>query len=217
MVWKPNQEGSVRGKHEQYRAHRRNSARRGIAVFFFRRLGIFPPHEFAYGSPLKNIEALAERINTFLSLEPLDPRTIQIQTSSGTAVRAQTIKIKLVNGKKGRPVARACVNTWVDTDQKDAMAIPIDKDGVAWLYLTDKDADMNARNQAKNCGLFGVVHSSCEARGCDLGQYRLRGVSVAGRGLLVVGQNGIFDKTNSSGGHRYSQSLRQVHSLAEPR
>jgi len=33
--------------------------------------------------------------------------------SSATALRAQNIEIKLVNGRNGRPMANRCVNVWV--------------------------------------------------------------------------------------------------------
>lgn len=75
--------------------------------------------------------------------------------ATGKTLGAQAVKIKLVNGKSGRPIANTCVNTWVGTARKDAMAIPTDKDGVAWLYLTDKDAQVNIRSQSKSCGDFG--------------------------------------------------------------
>jgi hypothetical protein len=81
-----------------------------------------------------------------------------VLASSGTVLRAQTIKIKLVNGKSGQPIANTCVNTWVGADRKEAMAIPTDKDGVAWLYLTDKDTDVNTQDHPKSCGDFGVAH-----------------------------------------------------------
>lgn len=42
--------------------------------------GGIPPHEFAYGTALKNSEALPERIGQFLSSEVLDPNQIQIET-----------------------------------------------------------------------------------------------------------------------------------------
>jgi hypothetical protein len=83
-----------------------------------------------------------------------------VLASSGTVLRAQTIKIKLVNGKSGQPIANTCVNTWVGADRKEAMAIPTDKDGVAWLYLTDKDTDVNTQDHPKSCGDFGVAHLS---------------------------------------------------------
>jgi hypothetical protein len=71
-------------------------------------------------------------------------------SSFPTVLHAQTIKIKLVNGKSGQPISNSYVNTWVGTQRKEAMAIPTDKNGVAWLNLTDKDTDVNTQN--------GVTH-----------------------------------------------------------
>jgi hypothetical protein len=39
-----------------------------------------PPHEFAYGTALRNSEAIPGQIDQFLSLEVLDPNKVQIQT-----------------------------------------------------------------------------------------------------------------------------------------
>jgi hypothetical protein len=80
-----------------------------------------------------------------------------IAGSCGTALHAQTIRIKLVDGRNGRAMAGTCVNVWVGKERKDAMAIPTDKEGVASLRLTDKDAETDTQNQWKECGLFGVI------------------------------------------------------------
>ena len=45
--------------------------------------GILPPHEFAYGTALRNCDAIPERMDQFLSLEGMDPNEIQIQTFVG--------------------------------------------------------------------------------------------------------------------------------------
>lgn len=42
--------------------------------------GFLPPHEFAYGTALKDISILPEKVDQFLSLEALDPDKIQIET-----------------------------------------------------------------------------------------------------------------------------------------
>lgn len=78
--------------------------------------------------------------------------------SSGTILGAQSIRIKLVNGKNGVPMAGACVNVWVGNKRKDAMAIPTDKIGIAKLRLTNNRGELNAQNQWKGCGLLGVVN-----------------------------------------------------------
>jgi hypothetical protein len=75
-----------------------------------------------------------------------------------SVLRAQTIKIKLVNGKNGQSMANTFVNVWVGSERKDAMAIPTDKDGVARLYLTDKDGEVKTQSPPKSSGEFAEVH-----------------------------------------------------------
>lgn len=75
----------------------------------------------------------------------------------GTAVHAQTLRIKLVNGRNGRPIANSCVNVWIGNARKEAMAIPTDKDGVAKLRLTENDDEIDVHNKYKSCGDFGVI------------------------------------------------------------
>jgi hypothetical protein len=79
--------------------------------------------------------------------------------SSGTALCAQTIGIKLVNGRNGRPIAASCVNVGVGVgnERKKTIAIPTDKDGIARLRLTDNDDEIDIRDRWKDCGLFGVI------------------------------------------------------------
>lgn len=77
----------------------------------------------------------------------------------GMGVHAQTIRIKLVNGKNGHPIAEACVNVGVGTKHNAAgIAIPTDKDGVASFSLTDDNATINTETKWKACGYFGVVN-----------------------------------------------------------
>jgi hypothetical protein len=71
---------------------------------------------------------------------------------------AQTIQIKLVNGRNGSPLAGTCVNVWVGNEQKDAMAIPTDENGVARLRLTDKNSEVDVHSLWKGCGFFGVTN-----------------------------------------------------------
>jgi hypothetical protein len=66
-----------------------------------------------------------------------------IAASLGEGAHAQSIRIKLVNGRNGRPMAGTHVNVWVGKERKWAMVIPTDKDGVAPLVLTDKEGEVN--------------------------------------------------------------------------
>lgn len=71
---------------------------------------------------------------------------------------AQTIEFKLIDGRNGHPIVNTCVNVWVGGAQKDALAIPTDKNGVARLRLTDVDAEVNTHDRWKDCGEFGVIN-----------------------------------------------------------
>ena len=81
-----------------------------------------------------------------------------ITFSSAFTLSAQTIEVKLIDGRNGHPIANSCVNVWVGNEQKDALAIPTDNDGVARLRLTDRDAEINTQNRWKQCGAFGVIN-----------------------------------------------------------
>ena len=87
---------------------------------------------------------------------------IALLGSSGAALCAQSIEIKLVNGRNGRPIAASCVNVGVGVgvgnERKKTIAIPTDKDGIARLRLTDNDNEINIHDRWKDCGLFGVTN-----------------------------------------------------------
>ena len=57
---------------------------------------------------------------------------------SAMSLAAQTLEIKLVDGRNGRPMVgtSAYVNVWVGGERKEAIAIPTDDKGVARLQLT---------------------------------------------------------------------------------
>jgi hypothetical protein len=76
----------------------------------------------------------------------------------GTLLYAQAVQIKLVDGRNGSPLARTCVNVWVGSGQKDAMAIPTDENGIARLRLTDNESDIDVHDRWKGCGDFGVTN-----------------------------------------------------------
>lgn len=75
----------------------------------------------------------------------------------GMGTRAQTIRIKLVNGKSGRPMANKCVNVGID-HLGHMLAIPTDEEGIASLRFTDKDAEVNTEKAWHECGDFGVIN-----------------------------------------------------------
>ena len=72
--------------------------------------------------------------------------------SSGTALCAQSIRIKLIDGRNGRPMATGCVDVWVGTEQKGTTCIPTDANGVAQLRLTDNIGEIDIQNRSDHVG-----------------------------------------------------------------
>ena len=75
----------------------------------------------------------------------------------GVPAYAQTIRIKLLNGRNGRPLAHSCINLWVGHGRVDASAIVTNKEGVASLQLTTRAAEINTAHWPSSCtkGLEG--------------------------------------------------------------
>lgn len=94
----------------------------------------------------------------FFFITVVAPLVLLILGSFGTRLDAQTIKVKVVNGRTGLPIAGTCVNVWVGNERRAAMAIPTDKNGVAALRLTDQDGEIDVHDRWKGCGDFGVIH-----------------------------------------------------------
>lgn len=78
--------------------------------------------------------------------------------SSVSKLSAQTIEIKLIDGRNGHTIENTCVNVWVGDERKYPLAIPIDNSGVARLRLTGSDAELNTNESWKSCGEFGVIN-----------------------------------------------------------
>jgi|SRR5215467_7394477 len=78
----------------------------GFLFTALRQGGIIPPHEFAYGAPLKSIEVLPDQLDAFLSLNVLDPATIQIQTYVGNhSEKSLAPLVKYVSAQKNQNFA----------------------------------------------------------------------------------------------------------------
>jgi hypothetical protein len=79
--------------------------------------------------------------------------------SSGSALPAQAVQIKLVNGKTGRPVAGACIGVGTMKDTRMAVYIPTNKDGVAKLRVTRKNNEVEISYDPKlGCGGNGAIN-----------------------------------------------------------
>lgn len=84
--------------------------------------GILPPHEFAYGTALRDSEALSGRIDQFLSLEGMDPNEIQVQTYVGNrSEKNLTPLITYISSQKGDfgPLMAALKNVDQLSNQKE--------------------------------------------------------------------------------------------------
>lgn len=77
----------------------------------------------------------------------------------GMSLLAQTLEIKLVDGRNGRPMVSASsyVNIWVGNQRKEAIAIPTDGKGVARIQLTLNPGEVNIPN-SKNSGSIVLEH-----------------------------------------------------------
>ena len=71
---------------------------------------------------------------------------------------AQTIEIKLIDGRNGHPIANTCVNVWVGDERKDPLTIPTDTNGAARLRLTNDHAEIKTDDRWKARGDFGVIN-----------------------------------------------------------
>ena len=71
--------------------------------------------------------------------------TTVLLTMPAMSLAAQTLEIKLVDGRNGRPMVgtSAYVNIWVGGERKEAIAIPTNESGVARLQLTLNPNEVN--------------------------------------------------------------------------
>ena len=78
----------------------------------------------------------------------------------GAPLSPQTLEIRLVDGRNGRPMAGAAsyVNVWVGTERKEAIAIPTDGNGVARLQLTLNAGEINIPNPSNDRGSIVVAN-----------------------------------------------------------
>jgi len=81
------------------------------------------------------------------------------------SLSAQTIEIKLVDGRNGHPMvgASSYVNVWVGGERKEAIAIPTNEKGAARLQLTLNPSEVNIPSSNNN-GSIVVNHPVCEIR-----------------------------------------------------
>ena len=71
-----------------------------------------------------------------------------VATISATG-NAQTLRIRLLDGRSGEPISNRGANIWVGDHRKAAVPIPGDRDGVTKLRLTDNAGQVNVEARAK--------------------------------------------------------------------
>jgi len=78
------------------------------------------------------------------------------------APRAQNIKLTVINGSNGHPIASQCMNIWVGNSTDPSVGPLIetqtDTNGVIKLRFSDNDTGREAENQHLACGLLGIVN-----------------------------------------------------------
>lgn len=91
-------------------------------------------------------------------------RILEVSTSlllilSAFVLSAQTLEVRLVDGRNGRPMigSSSFVNIWVGTERKAAITIPVDGDGIARIQLTLNADEVNIPNSPKT-GSVAVNH-----------------------------------------------------------
>ncbi|MGI0134543.1 MAG: hypothetical protein ACREBW_06270 [Candidatus Micrarchaeaceae archaeon] len=115
--------------------------------------GILPPHEFAYGTALRNSDAIAERMNQFLSLRALDPKQVQIQTYVGNN-SAKNLRplISYISSQRGHDFG-ALVAALKEVDQ-----LPDQKEKAIRLVRTLLPYKEALRNQAQQDSIIVFVY-----------------------------------------------------------
>jgi hypothetical protein len=77
---------------------------------------------------------------------------------SGASLSAQTIEIRLLDGRSGRPMvgSSSYVNVWVGAERKEAIAVPTDGNGIARLQLTLDTSKTNIPSPSRDRGTVVV-------------------------------------------------------------
>jgi hypothetical protein len=71
------------------------------------------------------------------SIKRLWPVILAVVAIVGTTGNAQILRIQLLDGRSGKPIANGYVNVWVGDHRKAAVPISGDRNGLVKLSLTD--------------------------------------------------------------------------------
>ncbi len=124
-----------------------------VVLKFWGQGGILPPHEFAYGTALRNSDAIPERMDQFLSLEALDPKQVQIQTFVGNnSAKNLSPVISYISSQRGHDFG-ALVAALKEVDQ-----LPDQKEKAIRLVKTLLPYKEALRNQAQQDSIIVFVY-----------------------------------------------------------
>ena len=124
-----------------------------VVLKFWGQGGILPPHEFAYGTALRNSDEIAERMNQFLSLEALDPNQVQIQTYVGNnSAKNLSPLISYISSQRNHDFG-ALVAALKEVDQ-----LPDQKEKAIRLVKTLLPYKEALRNQAQQDSIIVFVY-----------------------------------------------------------
>ena len=76
-------------------------------------------------------------------MKRLWPLLLAVVAALGATGNAQTLRVKLLDGRSGKPIAKGGVNVWVGDNRKAAVPIPGDRNGIAKLNLTNNAGQVN--------------------------------------------------------------------------
>lgn len=73
------------------------------------------------------------------------------------ALHGQDIRIRVLDGRNGRPVINECVNVWVGSARGPSVLIPTDKNGTALIHLAAIGVKGAADRHAPACNGMGAT------------------------------------------------------------
>src|SRR3982751_4837630 len=79
---------------------------------------------------------------------------LALVATAGAIGNAQTLRVRLLDGRSGEPISNTYVNVWVGNQRKTALPIPIDSSGNAVLRLTGGAADEGVQAESVHWPTF---------------------------------------------------------------
>jgi len=125
-----------------------------LLVFkFWAKGGILPPHEFAYGTVLRDSDAIPERMDQFLSLQALDASQVQIETFVGNnSAKNFSPLIRYISSQRGHDFG-TLVAALKDVDQ-----LPDQKEKAIRLVKTLLPYKGALKNEAQQDSIIVFVY-----------------------------------------------------------